>query len=183
MSYTCSKHKIVALAFRVPHQYLILSLIHRSGCFCPSLPAAQFKEASSLEHSVGACTYHISHVHYLVVHCSQRGCQCSEITGTTSGYRHRYVKAYTGNIYIANCICTLNWDCSASAILGLTVLALGNCVADWVADTLVARARKPEMAFASCFGSPLLSHVIGLSVAMIVSSFIAAVIYMLLLHR
>ena len=85
--------------------------------------------------------------------------------------------------YIANCICTLNWDCSTSAILGLTVLALGNCVADWVADTLVARAGKPEMAFASCFGSPLLSHVIGLSVAMIVSSFIAAVIYMSLLHR
>ena len=66
---------------------------------------------------------------------------------------------------------TLNWDCSTSAILGLTVLALGNCVADWVADTLVARAGKPEMAFASCFGSPLLSHVIGLSVAMIVSYF------------
>ena len=80
------------------------------------------------------------------------------------------------------CIRTLNWDCSTSAILGLTVLALGNCVADWVADTLVARAGKPEMAFASCFGSPLLSHVIGLSVAMIVSSFIAAVIYMSLLH-
>ena len=51
------------------------------------------------------------------------------------------------------------------------MLALGNCVADWVADTLVARAGKPEMAFASCFGSPLLSHVIGLSVAMIVSYF------------
>ena len=55
-----------------------------------------------------------------------------------------------------------------SAILGLTVLALGNCVADWVADTVVARAGKPEMAFASCFGSPLLSHVLGLSIAMIV---------------
>lgn len=55
-----------------------------------------------------------------------------------------------------------------SAILGLTVLALGNCVADWVADTVVTRAGKPEMAFASCFGSPLLSHVLGLSIAMIV---------------
>ena len=61
------------------------------------------------------------------------------------------------------------WDSSTSAILGLTVLALGNCVADWVADTLVARAGKPEMAFASCFGSPLLSHVLGLSIALIVS--------------
>ncbi len=41
-------------------------------------------------------------------------------------------------------------------------------MADWVADTVVARAGKPEMAFASCFGSPLLSHVLGLSIAMIV---------------
>ncbi len=56
-----------------------------------------------------------------------------------------------------------------AAILGLTVLALGNCVADWVADTVVTRAGKAEMAFASCFGSPLLSHVLGLSIAMIVS--------------
>lgn len=54
-------------------------------------------------------------------------------------------------------------------MLGLTVLAIGNCVADWVADTVVARAGKPEMAIASCFGSPLLSHVLGLSIAMIVS--------------
>lgn len=62
---------------------------------------------------------------------------------------------------------------SLVAILGLTVLALGNCVADWVADTVVTRAGKPEMAFASCFGSPLLSHVLGLSIAMIVSNSIA----------
>ena len=34
---------------------------------------------------------------------------------------------------------------------------------------MVTRAGKPEMAFASCFGSPLLSHVLGLSIAMIVS--------------
>ncbi len=55
-----------------------------------------------------------------------------------------------------------------AAILGLTVLALGNCAADWVADTVVARAGKPEMAIASCFGSPMLSHVLGISLAMIV---------------
>ena len=55
------------------------------------------------------------------------------------------------------------------AILGLTVLAIGNCVADWVADVVVARAGHPEMAVASCFGSPLLSHVLGLSIALIVS--------------
>lgn len=56
-----------------------------------------------------------------------------------------------------------------AAILGLTVLAIGNSVADWVANTVIARGDKPQMAFASCFGAPLLSHVLGLSLAMIVS--------------
>lgn len=46
-------------------------------------------------------------------------------------------------------------------------------MADWVADTVVTRAGKPEMAIASCFGSPLLSHVLGLSIAMIVSDFVS----------
>ena len=56
-----------------------------------------------------------------------------------------------------------------TAILGLTVLAIGNSVADWVADTVVAKRGKPEMAFASCFGAPLITHVMGLSFAIIVS--------------
>ena len=55
------------------------------------------------------------------------------------------------------------------AILGLTVLAIGNSVGNWVADTTVARAGRPEMGVASCFGSPLLNIVLGLSVALIVS--------------
>ena len=40
---------------------------------------------------------------------------------------------------------------------------------DLVADTAVARAGKPGMGVASCFGSPLLNDVMGLSVALIVS--------------
>ena len=55
------------------------------------------------------------------------------------------------------------------AILGLTVLAVGNSVGDWVADTAVARAGEPGMGVASCFGSPLLNDVLGLSIALIVS--------------
>ena len=55
-----------------------------------------------------------------------------------------------------------------AAILGLTVLAVGNSVADWVADTIVASKGKPEMALASCFGAPLITHVMGLSFAIIV---------------
>ena len=58
---------------------------------------------------------------------------------------------------------------STLGILGLTVLAIGNSVGDWVADTAVARAGKPGMGISSCFGSPLLNDVIGLSVALIVS--------------
>ena len=50
-----------------------------------------------------------------------------------------------------------------TAILGLTVLAIGNSVGDWVADTAVARAGQPGMGVASCFGSPLLNDVLGLS--------------------
>ena len=56
----------------------------------------------------------------------------------------------------------------APAILGLTVLAVGNSVGDWVADTAVARAGKPAMGVASCFGSPLLNDVLGLGIALTV---------------
>ena len=59
------------------------------------------------------------------------------------------------------------------AILGLTVLAIGNSVGDWVADTAVARAGHPSMGVASCFGSPLLNDVLGLGIALTVSTAIA----------
>ena len=49
------------------------------------------------------------------------------------------------------------------------MLAIGNSVGDWVADTAVAKAGQPGMGVASCFGSPLLNDVLGLSVALIVS--------------
>ena len=42
-------------------------------------------------------------------------------------------------------------------------------MADWVADSIVASKGKPEMALASCFGAPLITHVMGLSFAIIVS--------------
>jgi len=58
---------------------------------------------------------------------------------------------------------------SAIAILGLTVLAIGNSVGDWVADTAVARAGHPAMGVSSCFGSPLLNDVLGLGIALTVS--------------
>ena len=60
-------------------------------------------------------------------------------------------------------------DSLHAAILGLTVLAIGNSVADWVADSLVSLKGKPEMALASVFGAPLITHVLGLSFALLVS--------------
>ncbi|CAE8628278.1 unnamed protein product [Polarella glacialis] len=54
----------------------------------------------------------------------------------------------------------------SSSILGITVLAWGNSVGDLVADTALARQGKSKMAVAGCFGSPLLSDLLGLGVAL-----------------
>lgn len=55
-----------------------------------------------------------------------------------------------------------------AAVLGVTVLAIGNSVGDWVADTTVARQGKPAMGVSSCFGSPLLNDVLGLGISLTV---------------
>eukprot|EP00118_Oscarella_pearsei_P009034 m.49534 g.49534 ORF g.49534 m.49534 type:complete len:570 (+) comp34008_c0_seq1:16-1725(+) len=52
------------------------------------------------------------------------------------------------------------------AVLGVTVLAIGNSIGDWVADTAVARAGTPAMGVSSCFGSPLLNDVLGLGISL-----------------
>ena len=58
----------------------------------------------------------------------------------------------------------------STAILGLTVLALGNSVGDLIADMAVARAGQSKMAVAACFGSPLLNDILGLGIALLVST-------------
>ena len=42
----------------------------------------------------------------------------------------------------------------SKSTLGLTVLAWGNSIADFVADTALARAGNPKMGAAGCFGVP-----------------------------
>lgn len=54
----------------------------------------------------------------------------------------------------------------SSTILGITVLAWGNSVGDLVADTAVARQGKVRTAVAGCFGSPLLSDLLGLGISL-----------------
>jgi sodium/potassium/calcium exchanger 6 len=54
-----------------------------------------------------------------------------------------------------------------TALLGLTVLAIGNSVGDWITNTAVSRSGHPEMGVASSFQSPLLRVILGLSVALL----------------
>lgn len=63
------------------------------------------------------------------------------------------------------------WDLG-TAILGLTVLAIGNSIGDLAANLAVARGNStegPATAVASCFGSPLLNFMLGLGVALLVA--------------
>jgi len=53
-----------------------------------------------------------------------------------------------------------------TALLGLTILAIGNSVGDLVADTTVAKTGRPEMGVASTFGSSLLNDVLGLGISL-----------------
>lgn len=55
-----------------------------------------------------------------------------------------------------------------SAILGLTLVAIGDSVGDFVADTSVAQAGLTKMGFASAFASPMFNQVMGLSISLII---------------
>ncbi|KAJ8601881.1 hypothetical protein CTAYLR_002635 [Chrysophaeum taylorii] len=49
----------------------------------------------------------------------------------------------------------------SSAVLGVTLLAWGNCIGDVVADTAVSRAGNTKAAVASVFNSPLFSQILA----------------------
>ncbi|KAH7106497.1 Sodium/calcium exchanger protein-domain-containing protein [Auriculariales sp. MPI-PUGE-AT-0066] len=52
----------------------------------------------------------------------------------------------------------------SDAIIGLTIFAVGNSLADFVADLSVA-AFAPLMAFAACFGGPMLNILLGVGLS------------------
>jgi sodium/potassium/calcium exchanger 6 len=54
----------------------------------------------------------------------------------------------------------------SEAILGLTVLAWGNCIGDMVSDVVIAKQGLPGMAIAACFGGPLFNILVGLGVSL-----------------
>ena len=49
----------------------------------------------------------------------------------------------------------------SDVILGLTVLAWGNSIGDFISDTSVARSGYPRMGFSACFGGQLLNLLLG----------------------
>ena len=53
----------------------------------------------------------------------------------------------------------------SESILGLTVLAIGNSIADLVADVTIAKMGFPNMAIAACFGGPMLNILLGVGVS------------------
>ncbi|MES1915966.1 MAG: hypothetical protein MHM6MM_007837, partial [Cercozoa sp. M6MM] len=58
----------------------------------------------------------------------------------------------------------------SSGLLGMTVVAIGNSVADLAANTGVSRAGKANMAFSSCFGAPLLAILAGMGLALMIQN-------------
>ncbi|CAE7207704.1 CCX3 [Symbiodinium natans] len=54
----------------------------------------------------------------------------------------------------------------SSSVLGITVLAWGNSVGDLVADRALAKQGRWKMAVAGVYGSPILSDLLGLGVAL-----------------
>ncbi|CAN9172559.1 unnamed protein product [Alternaria sp. RS040] len=53
----------------------------------------------------------------------------------------------------------------SDAILGLTIFAVGNSLADLVADITVARLGFPIMALSACFGGPMLNILLGVGLS------------------
>jgi len=58
----------------------------------------------------------------------------------------------------------------STAILGLTVLAIGNSADDFVSDLRVAKKHSPHMAVAACFGGPMLNDCLGLGISLVLTT-------------
>ncbi|XP_060593798.1 mitochondrial sodium/calcium exchanger protein-like isoform X2 [Ruditapes philippinarum] len=52
----------------------------------------------------------------------------------------------------------------SNAILGLTLLAWGNSIGDFIADTVMAKQGFPRMGISACFGGPLFNLLLGIGI-------------------
>lgn len=50
----------------------------------------------------------------------------------------------------------------SNEIMGLTILAWGNCMLDFITNVSIARKGLPKMAIAACYGGPLMSTLLGI---------------------
>lgn len=56
----------------------------------------------------------------------------------------------------------------SESILGLTILAWGNCLLDFLSNLAVARKGFPRMGIAACFGAPFLTLLLGVGIPSII---------------
>lgn len=47
-------------------------------------------------------------------------------------------------------------------IMGITILACGNCMLDFITNISIARKGLPKMAVAACYGGPIMSHLLAI---------------------
>lgn len=59
----------------------------------------------------------------------------------------------------------------SDTILGLTILAWGNCLLDFLSNLTVARKGFPRMGIAACFGAPFLTLLLGVGVSSMIQLF------------
>jgi len=58
----------------------------------------------------------------------------------------------------------------SNSILGLTLLAWGNSIGDFISNMAMAKNGAPRMAMAACYGGPLLNMVLGVGISCTVSA-------------
>lgn len=61
-------------------------------------------------------------------------------------------------------------------VLALTVLAWGNSIGDFMANTSIARKGFAEMALTGCFAAPLFNNVLGLGLSTFKTNVLADVV-------
>jgi len=64
----------------------------------------------------------------------------------------------------------LIWELN-EALMGLTLLAFGDAIGDWVVDILIARKSSSSMGFMSIFGSAFLNQTVGISLPVLYWSY------------
>ncbi|GIY03606.1 hypothetical protein CEXT_293461 [Caerostris extrusa] len=84
-------------------------------------------------------------------------CLANEIVALLQQYKPKRSRKFFGVIFNLS-----------DAILGLTILAWGNSLSDFLSNIAVARKEFPRMAISACFGGPLLALLLGLGIPCII---------------